>query len=135
MKSPGNNISIVNLDLRVHNFNARMQRAENKKSRGPSGADPGGPSKNRNEPGGARMRVETHEGSERRRDPDGPVPGKSSGAGCPPRKNFSRVNPEKGMQEKFSGVSATPGRSEREYEPPGVAQRVEIRMLTVVGHV
>ena len=122
VKNPGNNISVVNLDLRVHNFIARMQRAENKKSGGPSGAGPGGPSKNRNEPGGARVRVETHEGSERRRGPDGPVPGKFSGAGCPPRKNFSRVNPEKGTQEKFSGVSATPGRPRARVRAPGVAE-------------
>ena len=84
MKSPANNISVVNLELRMHNFIARMQRAENKMSRDVSGMGPGGPSKKGNQSGGARVRAGAHEGTEEQRGPDGPVPGKFSDAGCPP---------------------------------------------------
>ena len=117
MKSPKSNISVVNLELRMH-FIARMQRAENKMSRDVSDMGPGGPSRKGSQPGGTRVRTGDHENTEGQGGPDGPIPGKFSDAGCPPRKTFSRVNPEKGLKEKFSGVSAIPGRPRARVRAP-----------------
>ena len=48
MKNPGKNVSVVNLDLRVHKFIARMQTADNGKHRDPSGTGLEEPSRSGN---------------------------------------------------------------------------------------
>ena len=123
MKSPKSNISVVNLELRMHNFIARMQRAENKMSRDVSEIGPGGPSRKGNQPGGAQVRTVTHENAEGQGGPDGPRPGKFSEAGCPPRETLSRVNPERGLKKKFSGLNARHGRPRVRVRAPGDGER------------